>query len=77
MKKLIFSLLALSALTCAVGCRTAVSLPSVGNSANTDEVWYAKSKYILGFRTDNDVYYCPPAQAAGQKTCKRAVMHDE
>ena len=74
MKKLVLSLLALCSLA---GCATTVSLPDVGNSANTDEVWYAKSKYILIFRTDNDVYYCPPAQAAGQKTCKKAVMHDE
>jgi uncharacterized protein YceK len=74
MKKLVLSLLALCSLA---GCATGVSLPDIGNSANTDEVWYAKSRYILIFRTDNDVYYCPPAQAAGQKTCKKAVMHDE
>ncbi len=74
MKKLILGVIAVGSLA---GCMSSVSLPSVGSSAHTDEVWYAKSKYILGFRTDNDIYYCPPAQAAGQKTCKKAVMHDE
>jgi hypothetical protein len=75
MKKAIFALLALNALA---GCSTWVSHPDVGSSAATDEVWYVKEKYILMlFKTDGDVFYCPPAQAAGQKTCKKAVMHDE
>ncbi len=74
MKKTILALLTLASLT---GCGTIVSGNETNTSASTDDVWYAKTSYILIFMTASDVYYCPPAQAAGQKTCKKAVMHDE
>ena len=74
MKKTILALLTLASLT---GCGTIVSGNATNSSASTDDVWYAKTSYILIFVTSSDVYYCPPAQAAGQKTCKKAVMHDE
>ena len=75
MKKLIFSLLTLASIS---GCGTFVSGNATNSSAATDDVWYAKTTYMLYiFQTSSEVFYCPPAQAAGQKTCKKAVMHDE
>jgi hypothetical protein len=60
------------------GCGNTLSGNATNSSASTDDVWYTKTGYVLYFiPTGSDVYYCPPAQAAGQKTCTKAVMHDE
>jgi hypothetical protein len=76
MKKIIFALLTLGSMTGCMG--TYVSGNGTNSSAATDDVWYVKNSYFLYiFQTGTDVYYCPPAAAAGQKTCKKAVMHDE
>ena len=56
----------------AVGGCAFITPPSGGgaqmvSSASTDEAWYVKNRYFLGFPTSSDVYYC-----GGKGTCTKA-----